>query len=315
MRLEGASYAEVARAGGGILSTVRATRAASEEALLAAALPRVDALIAEGHDPRGEVGLRARHPRPSSGCCASPAASATCARSRRHQLPRRPRGARWARPRHLHRLRRHPDPAPRPRRGPCRRGRRLLRGHRLHPRPDRPRLRPPPASSACRSSCTPSSSRTSAAPASSPRRAASRPTTSNTSTPKACGDGGGRHRGGAAARRLLHPARDPGAAGRGPARRRRADGGGDRLQPRLLAADLAPARDEHGLHPLPPDAGGGARRHATRNAARALGLADRGRIAPGLRADLAVWDVEDPAALAYRIGFNPLHARIFGGRE
>lgn len=52
----------------------------------------------------------------------------------------------------------------------------------------------------------------------------------------------------------------------------------------------------------------------TRNAARALGLADRGRIAPGLRADLAVWDVSIPAELSYRIGFNPLHTRIYGGR-
>lgn len=51
----------------------------------------------------------------------------------------------------------------------------------------------------------------------------------------------------------------------------------------------------------------------TRHAARALGLADCGVIAPGLRADLAVWDVADPAELAYGIGINPLHARIFGG--
>ncbi|ATQ56045.1 imidazolonepropionase [Paracoccus yeei] len=51
----------------------------------------------------------------------------------------------------------------------------------------------------------------------------------------------------------------------------------------------------------------------TRNAARALGLADRGVIAPGMRADLAIWDVHAPAELTYRIGFNPLHARIFGG--
>jgi imidazolonepropionase len=51
----------------------------------------------------------------------------------------------------------------------------------------------------------------------------------------------------------------------------------------------------------------------TRNAARALGLDDCGRVAPGLRADLAVWDVRHPAELAYRIGFNPLN-RIFGGR-
>ncbi|WP_372613174.1 imidazolonepropionase [Aquicoccus sp.] len=53
----------------------------------------------------------------------------------------------------------------------------------------------------------------------------------------------------------------------------------------------------------------------TAHAARALGLDDRGRIAPGLRADLAIWDVETPAELAYRIGFNPLHARIFGGER
>ena len=48
LRLEGASYEEVARAGGGIVSTVKATRAASEDALVAASLPRLDALIAEG---------------------------------------------------------------------------------------------------------------------------------------------------------------------------------------------------------------------------------------------------------------------------
>ena len=47
-RLAGASYEEIARAGGGILSTVRATRAADEEALLAAATPRLAALMAEG---------------------------------------------------------------------------------------------------------------------------------------------------------------------------------------------------------------------------------------------------------------------------
>ncbi|KPQ08345.1 MAG: imidazolonepropionase HutI [Rhodobacteraceae bacterium HLUCCA12] len=55
-------------------------------------------------------------------------------------------------------------------------------------------------------------------------------------------------------------------------------------------------------------------RGITANAARALGLDDCGTIAAGKRADLAVWDVETPAELAYRIGFNPLHARIFGGR-
>ena len=51
----------------------------------------------------------------------------------------------------------------------------------------------------------------------------------------------------------------------------------------------------------------------TRNAARALGLRDCGIIAPGMRADLAIWDVSEPAELSYGIGINPLHARIFGG--
>ena len=48
MRLAGATYEEVARAGGGIVSSVRALRAASEDDLVAETLPRLDALIAEG---------------------------------------------------------------------------------------------------------------------------------------------------------------------------------------------------------------------------------------------------------------------------
>ena len=47
-RLEGATYADIARAGGGILSTVRKTRAASEEELFEQSLPRLQALQAEG---------------------------------------------------------------------------------------------------------------------------------------------------------------------------------------------------------------------------------------------------------------------------
>jgi imidazolonepropionase len=48
MRLAGASYEEIARAGGGILSSVAAVRGAEKEELVAASLPRLDALIAEG---------------------------------------------------------------------------------------------------------------------------------------------------------------------------------------------------------------------------------------------------------------------------
>lgn len=53
----------------------------------------------------------------------------------------------------------------------------------------------------------------------------------------------------------------------------------------------------------------------TRNAAAALGFSDRGEIAIGKRADLAIWDVQHPAELAYRIGFNPLYKRVFGGQS
>ncbi|MEL6240257.1 MAG: imidazolonepropionase [Pseudomonadota bacterium] len=54
-------------------------------------------------------------------------------------------------------------------------------------------------------------------------------------------------------------------------------------------------------------------RGATDHAARALGLADLGRLAVGMHADLAIWDVEHPSELAYRIGFNPLYQRWFAG--
>tara|TARA_R110002167_G_scaffold93755_3_gene250970 strand:- start:944 stop:2122 length:1179 start_codon:yes stop_codon:yes gene_type:complete len=53
----------------------------------------------------------------------------------------------------------------------------------------------------------------------------------------------------------------------------------------------------------------------TRNAALALGVTDSGVIAPGKRADLAIWNVQHPAELSYRIGFNPLEKRIFGGES
>ncbi|MCE8024570.1 imidazolonepropionase [Billgrantia aerodenitrificans] len=48
LRLEGASYEEIARRGGGILSTVRATREASEEQLFSLARPRLEALLRDG---------------------------------------------------------------------------------------------------------------------------------------------------------------------------------------------------------------------------------------------------------------------------
>jgi imidazolonepropionase len=52
----------------------------------------------------------------------------------------------------------------------------------------------------------------------------------------------------------------------------------------------------------------------TREAARALGrLAEIGTLEQGKWCDLAIWDIERPAELVYRIGFNPLHARVWRG--
>ena len=52
---------------------------------------------------------------------------------------------------------------------------------------------------------------------------------------------------------------------------------------------------------------------ATVHAAKALGLTDCGTLQAGQRADLAIWNVQHPSELSYRIGFNPLHAKVFGG--
>jgi imidazolonepropionase len=54
----------------------------------------------------------------------------------------------------------------------------------------------------------------------------------------------------------------------------------------------------------------------TRNAARALGLGvETGTLEAGKWCDFAVWDIERPAELTYRMGFNPLHARVWRGRD
>ena len=51
----------------------------------------------------------------------------------------------------------------------------------------------------------------------------------------------------------------------------------------------------------------------TRQAARALGLKDRGVLAAGLRADFVLWDVQSPAQLSYALGANPRIQTVFKG--
>jgi imidazolonepropionase len=52
----------------------------------------------------------------------------------------------------------------------------------------------------------------------------------------------------------------------------------------------------------------------TRNAAKALDLHDRGLLAAGMRADIAIWDARSPAQLCYAIGANPLYQSIQNGQ-
>ncbi len=73
----------------------------------------------------------------------------------------------------------------------------------------------------------------------------------------------------------------------------------------LLAMNMASTL--FGLTPAEALAG------TTCHAARALGLDDCGVIATGKRADLSIWNIEEPGELSYGIGINPLHTRIFGG--
>ncbi len=56
-------------------------------------------------------------------------------------------------------------------------------------------------------------------------------------------------------------------------------------------------------------------RGVTQHGARALGLADRGELRAGLRADFAVWDVSHPNELSYWFGHNPCQRVIVGGKE
>ena len=95
---------------------------------------------------------------------------------------------------------------------------------------------------------------------------------------------------------------------------KRADGGRDRLQPRHLAVAVADAGDEHGLHPVRPDARGSACGHDRQRRARARARQTRSaRIAAGKAADLAVWRVESLAELGYWIGLPGPERRIFAG--
>jgi imidazolonepropionase len=269
MRLEGASYEEMARAGGGIVSTVSATRAGQRGRAAGRALPRVDALIAEGVatveiksgyglDIETELKmLRVARRSPLSvrcGCAPASWAPMPCRRS----MPGRADA--------------YIDevclPALRP---PTRRGwsMRWTGSARASPSPGADRRVFDKARELGLPVKLHAEQLSNLGGAASWRRATARcrRITSNTPRTRTPPRWPGRH-GGRALPGAFYTLRETQAP---PIERlpqaRRADGGGDRLQPRLLADDLAAACHEHGLHAVPPDAGGGAgRRHPQRGA-------------------------------------------------
>ena len=285
MRLQGASYEEIARAGGGIRSTVAATRAAHRRRAVRAAprgAPRV--LMAEGVttlEIKSGYGLDLD----------DEARMLRVARRLGRELPLTVRTTCLA----AHAL---PPEFERPRR--CLHRRRL----RMVAARCRPRAWSMPSTRFCdrigftrRADAARVRGRASARPAGqAARRAAERPGRRGARrelrravlrSPRArergrrAGDGRGRHRRGAAARRLLFPARDASC--------RRSQALRDAGVPIAIATDhnpgsvagsFAAADDQHGLHAVSPDAGRGAARRDA-NAARALGLADRGVLAAG----------------------------------
>ena len=87
-----------------------------------------------------------------------------------------------------------------------------------------------------------------------------------------------------------------------------------------MPASGLPFDDIRALLPLMPEASDRAadavraRQAQLTKPAGSLGRLDEiGTLERGKRCDMAIWDVDDPAELVYRIGFNPLHARVWGG--
>ena len=288
MRRAGATYEEIAKAGGGIASTVAATARRRDDELLeqsppppagadgAAAAPRSRSSPATGSTPRANCGcsklakalgeseavrivptLLALHALPPDSATAATHSSATIV----DKLIPAAAEAELATSvdAFCETIAFTPDEV-----------------ERLFKAAARPR---PPASSS-----TPSNCPTSTAPRSPPSiEALSADHLEHLDEAGAKAMAARRHGRGAAARRLLRAAGKEEAAGRAAARPRRADRGRDRLQPRHLAGAVADADDEHGLHPVRPDAGGSACRDDHQRRARARPRSTRSAASPPAR--------------------------------
>ena len=319
MRLAGATYEEVARAGGGIVSSVKALRAASEDELVAQSLPRLDALIAEGVttiEIKSGYGLdlenEAKSLRAARRLGDERPVTVRTTFLGAHALPPEANGDKDAyhRPRSPTRCCRRS-----PREGLADAVDGFCEGIAFSPEQI---ARVFEAAKALglpvKLHADQLSNLHGAALAAQLRRAVGRSSRIYRRGGRG-GDGAGRHGRGAPARRLLFHPRDEEAAGRPVPPARRDDGGRHRLQSRHLAADLAAADHEHGGDAVRHDRRGMPRRRDARGRARARPARARpARWRPANAADLAIWDIERPAELVYRMGFNPLHQRVWRGR-
>ena len=317
-RLAGASYEEIARAGGGIVSTVKATRQASEDDLVAARVAAARRADRRGrHDHRNQVGLRprARYRTPA-------VAGGAPARRRKRGVGANHLSRRACRAAGDER-RTRPAISTRSATRCCRRSppkdwptpsMPFVKTSRS--RPSRPHkcFRQGARRSACRFAFTPISSRTCTAPRWPRASARFRRTTSNMPTRTASR----RWRAAGTVAVVL-----PGAFyfirekqvppidvmrrhGVPIALATDSNPGTSPLTSLLLAMNMGAT-----LFRLTVDECIAA---VTREAARALGLFDEtGSLDAGKYCDLAIWDIERPAELVYRIGFNPLHARVWRG--
>ena len=319
MRLAGASYEEIARAGGGIVSTVKALRAASEDELVAQSLPRLDALIAEGVttiEIKSGYGLdlenEAKSLRAARRLGDERPVTVRTTFLGAHALPPEANGDKDAYIATV--VRRDAAGDRRARAWPTR----STASARASPfRPSRSR-----ASSTRRSAlglpvklhADQLSNLHGAALAARYRRAVGRSSRI--------------HRRGRRGRDGARPAPSPcccPAPSTSSARRRsrRSTCSASTACKMAVATDCNPGTSPLTSLLLTMNMAATLFRMTveeclagvTREAARALGLlAETGTLEAGKWADLAIWDIERPAELVYRMGFNPLHQRIWRGR-
>ena len=317
LRLAGATYEQIAREGGGILSTVRATRAASEDELLRSALKRLDALIAEGV---GTVEVKSGYGLDLAAERKSLRVARQLAEQRHvtiratflgaHALPpefadKRDAYVAYVADTMIPALASEGliDAVD----GFCERIAFYARG-------DRPRVRRRPTSGASgQAACGSIVEFWRRVACGRVRRAVG-------GSSRICGrgwycrDGERRGRRSAAARRVLCAQGAARPAGRTHAQASYGDGRRHRFQSGHVAHDVAPPRAQHGCDFVRAHRRRMPRRRNPQRGARAGPIRETGTLEVGKWADIAIWDIERPAELVYRLGFNPLHARVWRGR-